>query len=322
MRLLVASGPKLELSEPSGAEEALRGVEHSDRAWLDLSIEEASEAKWLAKLGIPSSALEKALDGRPPSFSLMEGWAVLKLPAPTEARILVHRGLSIIFNDRVAVTIHPRDVRQPEEEMKEASPRFRGNAAYVAYQVSDRLLDDFDDIIERLDAELAKLEDEVVEGAGEKEVLRRVLARKRRLLMLSRGLWALKDAVHSLRRAAPSFVDEELDSRLEQVCEEADRQLEIVETYRIMTSDVINMHATALSTKLNLSVKDLTMAMLYLTVIATVIGFPNTVATIFGIPTLAEAIETYWILILLVGSAVIPILWLKSFWNLYKQRSY
>ncbi|RLF08464.1 MAG: hypothetical protein DRJ69_06235 [Thermoprotei archaeon] len=322
LRLLLCREGRLSLAEPSSPGDALESIKGAERAWLDLTIEEASEAGWLLKLGVPDTALSRALDGRPPNFSFTEGWCLLKLPASTEARILIHRGLSLIFNERLAVSLHPKDVRQPVEEMEEASPRFTSNAAYVAYQLADRVLDDFDDVIERLDAELARLEDEVVEGSGEKELLRKILGRKRRLLMLSRGLWTLKDAVHSLRRASPPFIDDELDSRLTQLCEEADRQIEMVETYRIMASDVINMYATTLSTKLNLSVKDLTVAMLYLTVIATVIGFPNTVATIFGVPTLAEAIETHWILMLLVGSAVVPILWLKSFWNVYKQKSY
>jgi Mg2+ and Co2+ transporter CorA len=129
-----------------------------------------------------------------------------------------------------------------------------------------------------------KLEDEVVEGGWGRRYLRKVLARKQLLLTLSRGLWALRDAVHPLRRASPSFIDRELDARLGQVCVEVDGLAEVLETYKLMASGLINMHATSLPARLNITARDLTLAMLYPTVVATVIGFPNTVATTFGVP--------------------------------------
>lgn len=320
MKVVAALGGSQSLHEPKEEGEALKLIERAERAWVDLSLEEASKAEWLTKLGMPSLALERALSREAPSCSNVEGWCILKLPAFTEARALIHGGLSMVFNDRLIATLHPKDVRQPEEEMKEASPKLRVNAAYIVYQLAGRIVEDSHGIMERLEADLMRLEDEVVEGGGGGDILKKVLARKRRLLTLSRGLWALRDAVHSLRRASPSFIDQELDERLGQVCDEVDRLAEILETYKLMASDLINMHATSLSARLNITVRDLTLAMLYLTVVATVIGFPNTVATIFGVPALAEAIEAHWVSILIAASAVIPMLWLKSLWSLLKRK--
>jgi len=320
LKILAASRGSQSLHEPKEEGEALELVGRAERAWVDLPLEEASKAGWLTKLGVPSSALERALGREAPSYSSVEGWCILKLPAFTEAGALVDEGLSMVFNDRLIATFHPKDVRQLEEEMKEASPRFRVNAAYIVYQLAGRIVEDSHVVVEHLEADLMRLEDEVVEGGGGRDLLKRVLSRKRRLLMLSRGLWALRDAVHSLRRASPSFIDQELDARLGQVCDEVDRLMEVLETYKLMASDLINMHATSLSARLNVTVRDLTVAMLYLTVVATVIGFPNTVATIFGVPALAEAIEAHWISILIAASAVIPLLWLKGLWSLLKRR--
>jgi Mg2+ and Co2+ transporter CorA len=69
----------------------------------------------------------------------------------------------------------------------------------------------------------------------------------------------------SLRRASPSFIDQELDARLGQVCDEVDRLAEVLETYKLMASGLINMHATSPSARLNITVRGLTLAMLHLT---------------------------------------------------------
>jgi len=319
--LLVREGAFNVLSPPS-MDEALKLLPSAERVWLDLTFDEASaKLEALAKVGPPPHLISKALDGRGPSYTYSDGWCLLKLPVATEARVALQRGLSLIFNDRVLLSIHPRDVHSSEEEMDTATRQVRYNMAYAVYQVADRLLDDFDDLIGRLDAELSKLEDEIVESQGREEALRKVLARKRRLLLINKGLWQLKDTIHTLRRAEPHFMDKELDEKFNRLSEEVERQIDLIEMYRVMVSDIINIYATTLSNRLNVTVKELTVAMLYLTVIATVIGFPNTVATIFGVPTLAEAIEAHWILILLVGSAILPIFWLKSFLASYRRET-
>lgn len=318
MRLLTVRGGGVELARPPSLEEALGLASSSDMFWLDLCFDEASRDA-IARLGPPQGMVASALEFRGPSYAQGDGWCLLRLPAATEARVVLHRGLSIMFNERALISIHPRDVHSPEEEMEAVVSKPPSNMAYVAYQLADRLLDDFEDVVERLDAELSRLEDEVVESQGREDVLRRILSRKRRILMVSRGLWHLKAAIHALRRARPKFVGDDLDARFERLNEEVERQIDLVEMYRVMVSDIINVYATTLSNRLNATVKELTVAMLYLTVIATVIGFPNTVATIFGVPTLAEAIEAHWILILLLGSAILPIFWLKSFLSTYRR---
>jgi hypothetical protein len=65
--------------------------------------------------------------------------------------------------------------------------------------------------------------------------------------------------------------------------EELIGQVDIVETYREILSDAINVHLSAISNKINLSIKGLTVIIFYLTIVTTVTAFPNTVATFFGI---------------------------------------
>jgi hypothetical protein len=49
--------------------------------------------------------------------------------------------------------------------------------------------------------------------------------------------------------------------------EELTRQVDIVETYREILSDAINVHLSAISNKINLSIKGLTVIIFYLTIV-------------------------------------------------------
>jgi magnesium transporter len=87
------------------------------------------------------------------------------------------------------------------------------------------------------------------------------------------------------------------------------RQIDIVETYREIMTDAINVYLSAISNKINSSIKALTVVIFYLTVITTITSFPNTVATFFGISQFGNtnAIVVFAAIIL---SMVLPLLWL------------
>ena len=91
--------------------------------------------------------------------------------------------------------------------------------------------------------------------------------------------------------------------------EDLTRQIDIVETYREIMSDAINVHLSAVSNKINFSIKSLTVVIFYLTIVTTVTSFPNTVATFFGISQFGGTnIIVIFVVVLL--SIILPFLWL------------
>ena len=91
--------------------------------------------------------------------------------------------------------------------------------------------------------------------------------------------------------------------------EELTRQVDIVETYREILSDTINVHLSAISNKINLSIKGLTVIIFYLTIVTTVTAFPNTVATFFGISQFGNT-SIIIIVVAIAFSIVLPFIWL------------
>jgi Mg2+ and Co2+ transporter CorA len=84
-------------------------------------------------------------------------------------------------------------------------------------------------------------------------------------------------------------------------------------------SDAINVHLSAVSNKINFSIKSLTVVIFYLTIITTVTSFPNTVATFFGISQFGNT-SALVVLIAILLSVILPLLWLwRKKWLKFEQ---
>jgi Mg2+ and Co2+ transporter CorA len=88
----------------------------------------------------------------------------------------------------------------------------------------------------------------------------------------------------------------------------------IVETYREILSDAINVHMSSTSNKINGSIKKMTFVMYYLTLITLVTSFPNTVSTFFGISQFGGT-EPIVIFVAIMLSILLPVVWLwRNHW--------
>ena len=87
------------------------------------------------------------------------------------------------------------------------------------------------------------------------------------------------------------------------------RQIDIVETYREILSDAINAYLSAVSNRINASIRKLTVVIFYLTIITTITSFPNTIATFFGISQFGTT-DYLIITFALALSIILPSLWL------------
>lgn len=79
-------------------------------------------------------------------------------------------------------------------------------------------------------------------------------------------------------------------------------------------TDAINVYLSAISNRINSTIKGLTVVIFYLTVITTITSFPNTVATFFGISQFGNT-DYVIIYAALILSIILPLLWLwRSKW--------
>jgi magnesium transporter len=87
------------------------------------------------------------------------------------------------------------------------------------------------------------------------------------------------------------------------------RQIDIVESYREILTDAINVYLSAISNRINSAIKALTIVIFYLTIVTTITSFPNTVATFFGISQFGNTHYAI-VYVALILSMILPLFWL------------
>ncbi len=190
--------------------------------------------------------------------------------------------------------------------------------AEVAYFIMDEIISDHFIHLEKIEEFTSNLEEEVV-GQTAHSTLRKILKLKSRLISLNKILWYERGIIFKLKTAGDSSISARVRVMFDSTHDDLTRQIDIVETYREILSDSINVHLSAVSNKINFSIQSLTVVIFYLTIITTITSFPNTIATFFGISQFGNT-NIVIILVAIVLSTILPLLWLwKKKWIKYPQ---
>jgi len=133
---------------------------------------------------------------------------------------------------------------------------------------------------------------------------------KRSVLSFLNAVWATHDIVKNLKYGDPDMIsdDDDILEKFEVVLATLDRQIQMAEN----VLEVISTGITAINTE---SSNQLTKLIVWLTVAATAVLVPNTLATVFGIPDLH--ISYIWVIPILVIatgiSVVVTYRWTKQY---------
>lgn len=133
---------------------------------------------------------------------------------------------------------------------------------------------------------------------------------KRSVLSFLNAVWATHDIVRNLKYGDPDMIsdDDDILEKFEVVLATLDRQIQMAEN----VLEVISTGITAINTE---SSNQLTKLIVWLTVAATAVLVPNTLATVFGIPDLH--ISYMWVIPILVIatgiSVVVTYRWTKQY---------
>ena len=133
---------------------------------------------------------------------------------------------------------------------------------------------------------------------------------KRSVLSFLNAVWATHDIIKNLKYGDPDMIsdDDDVLEKFEVILGTLDRQIQMAEN----VLEVISTGITAMNTE---SSNRLTKLIVWLTVAATAVLVPNTLATIFGIPDLE--ISYTWVIPVLILATVFSIVvtyrWTKQY---------
>jgi magnesium transporter len=213
----------------------------------------------------------------------------------TAAERLEAEQLSLFLGDRFVVTFQegkPGDSLEPvRKRLRESAGKLRTlGADYLAYALIDAVIDGYFPVLEEYGERLETLEDEILDkpGAG---TIARLHGIKRDLLEVRRAVWPLREALAALDRDPGELVTAETRVFLRDCYDHVVRVMDLVETYRELCADLMDVYLSSVSNRLNEVMRVLTVfsaIFIPLTFIAGVYGMNfHTDASPWNMPELA-----------------------------------
>lgn len=146
---------------------------------------------------------------------------------------------------------------------------------YLAYALLDAVVDAYFPVLEELGLRLEQIEERILAGMAQPVVVRDLYAVRRCLLELRRAVWPLREAVSALVRGETKHFGAEVQPYLRDVLDHIVQLLDLFESYREISSSLLELHLSTVNHRLNEVMK-------VLTIIATIFIPLTFVAGIYG----------------------------------------
>lgn len=206
--------------------------------------------------------------------------------------------VSFILGKHYLLTVQEepsRDCFQPVRERIRAGKGTirKQKADYLAYTLIDSIIDGFFPVLEAYGERIEELEDEVIANPT-RRTIEKIYQIRRELLALRRAIWPQRDAINSLIRDGSDLISAEVRIYLRDCYDHAIQVMDMVETYRELSSGLMDIYLSSVGNKMNEIMKFLTvMSSIFipLTFIAGVYGMNfNTEKSPLNMPEL----NWYW----------------------------
>jgi magnesium transporter len=131
------------------------------------------------------------------------------------------------------------------------------NADYLAYTLWNAIIEGYFPVLELYGEQLEALEEEVVVNPSNL-TLSTIHQIKRELLALRRAIWPQRDAINSLIRDESALISSDVYIYLRDCYDRIVQIVDIVETYRELTSSLTDVYLSSVSNRMNEIMKVLT----------------------------------------------------------------
>lgn len=230
--------------------------------------------------GLHPLALEDVMNvGQRPKAEAYDDqlFVIMSLPVIHTDDISVEQ-VSLFHGDNFVISFHQGEVDPFEEVRKRlrvagSGIRKRG-ADFLLYTLLDVVIDTGFPVLEYFGELIEDLEDELLETPTTR-TLKRLHHYKRELLLLRRMLWPQRDVLNTIMRSDHHLVHEDTILYLRDCYDHTIQIMELLESYRDMTTGMLDVYLSSASNRMNETMR-------VLTVIATVFIPLTFIAGVYG----------------------------------------
>lgn len=229
------------------------------RAVLWVNVDGLGDAEVVRGLGemfgLHPLALEDVLSGlQRAKVEHYDGNVFVVLREPRRAAPFESDQISMFLGKNFVVTFqeHAGDCFGPVRQRIRAS---RGKVCthgpdYLAYSLIDAMVDAYFPVLEAFGERLERIEDEAVECPS-RSTSREIHQTKRELLVIRRAIWPAREALSVLIRDEEDFIGDEARLHLRDCYDHVVQLIEVLENYREIGSDLMDVYLSSVSNRLN-----------------------------------------------------------------------
>jgi magnesium transporter len=159
----------------------------------------------------------------------------------------------VTFQERPGDCLEPvrERIRKKVARIRDAGP------GYLTYSILDAVIDHFFPLLEAYGERLETLEDRII-LRPDRSVVAEIHDMKRELLYVRRAIWPQREALNTLVRDDIPHISAETRLYLRDCYDHCVRLIDLVETYREVCSDLMDLYLSSISNRMNEIMKVLT----------------------------------------------------------------
>jgi magnesium transporter len=174
---------------------------------------------------------------------------------------IVPEQVSILLMKNIVITFQERDgdvFGKIRERLHRNVGRIRKSKAdYLCYSLLDAIVDHYFILLERIGNTIEDIEDTLVQQSDQ-TMLNRIHAVKRDVVFLRKSIWPVRDLVNSFRSTDSDLKDSGLQIFLRDIADHTSQVIEIVQTFREIVADLLDIYLNSISNRMNEVMKILT----------------------------------------------------------------
>lgn len=128
---------------------------------------------------------------------------------------------------------------------------------YLMYAIIDAVVDQYFFAIEQVSEKMEELEDELMLSA-DKKLLNKIYSIKKEIVYLKKSIWPLREVISTLQHSENKIIKKNTSIFIRDVYNHTIQVIETVETFRDLTSGMLELYLSSVSNKMNEIMKVLT----------------------------------------------------------------
>ncbi len=188
-------------------------------------------------------------------------FSIMRMFRLTNDNHIISEQFSVIIGKNYIITFQEKlgDCLDPlRERLRNSKGIIRKmNADYLAYAVMDTIFDNYFPVLELIGEDVEELEDRITSKATDEE-LKMLHKAKHNLLAFRKELWPSREMIGKLLREETSYIGPDVKIYLRDCYDHVVHIIDIVETYKELSTELMNIYLSSLSNKLNEVMKVLT----------------------------------------------------------------